>query len=72
MYQLPAFKGVARERRYAIYSIFKRFKKTFAPVVKKNLLNLGKQALKSGVQVLDDVSWREDVKVGMKRRAVEG
>ena len=56
MYRLPAFKGVARERRYAIYSVFKRFKKTFAPVVKKNLLNLGKQALKSGVQVLDDVS----------------
>lgn len=72
MYRLPAFKGVARERRYAIYSIFKRFKKTFAPVVKKNLLNLGKQALKSGVQVLDDVSRGEDVKAAIKRLTVEG
>ena len=28
----------------------------FASIVRKGLLNLGKQALKRGVQVLDDVS----------------
>ena len=38
----------------------------------KGLLNLGKQALQSGVQVLDDVSRGEDVKAAIKRRAVEG
>ena len=37
----------------------------------KGLLNLGKQALQSGVQVLDDVSRGEDVKAAIKRRAVE-
>lgn len=46
--------------------------RTFAPVVNKSLLNLGKQVLQSGVQVLDDVSREEDVKVAIKRRAVEG
>ena len=46
--------------------------RTFAPGVNKSLLNLGKQVLQSGVQVLDDVSREEDVKVAIKRRAVEG
>ena len=40
--------------------------------MKKDLLSLGKKALQSGVQVLDDVSQGEDVKVAIKRRAVEG
>ena len=46
--------------------------RTFAPVVKIGLLNLGKQALQSGVQVLDDFSRGKDVKAAVKRRAVEG
>ena len=35
----------------------------FAPVVKKGLLSLGKHVVQSRVQVLDDVSQREDAKV---------
>ena len=42
MYQLPAFKGVARQRGYGIGGTFKGLAGTFAPVVKKDLLNLGK------------------------------
>ena len=72
MYRLPAFKGAARQRGYDIGSIFKWLTRTFAPVVKKGLLNLGKQALQSGVQVLDNVSRGENLKVVIKRRAVEG
>ena len=63
------------QRSYGIGSIFKGGgggARTFAPVVNKSLLNLGKQVLQSGVQVLDDVSREEDVKVAIKRRAVEG
>ena len=45
MYRLPAFKGAARQRSYGIAGIFKGLTRTFAPVVKKGLLNLGKQAL---------------------------
>ena len=40
--------------------------------MKKGLLNLGKEALESPVQVLGDISQGEDVKVAIKRRAVEG
>ena len=40
--------------------------------MKIGLLNLGKQALQSGVQVLDDFSRGKDVKAAVKRRAVEG
>ena len=45
---------------------------TFAPVVKKGLFNLRKLALRSEVQILDGVSRGEDVKLAIKRRAVEG
>ena len=63
------------QRSYGIGSIFKGGgggPRTFATVVNKSLLSLGKQVLQSGVQVLDDVSREEDVKVAIKRRAVEG
>ena len=72
MYRLPAFKGAAYQRGYGIGAIFKELTGTFAPVVKIGLLNLGKQALQSGVQVLDDFSRGKDVKAAVKRRAVEG
>ena len=71
MHRLLAFKGKARQRGYCIDGIFKGLKRTFAPVVKKGLGNLGKQALKSGVLVLENVSRREDVKLAIKRHAVE-
>ena len=71
MHRLLAFKGTARQMGYCIYGIFKRLKRTFAPVVKKGLGNLGKQAIKSGVLVLENVSLREDVKLAIKRHAVE-
>ena len=40
--------------------------------MKKGLLNLGKQALQSGVQLLDGVSRGEDLKVAIRRYALEG
>ena len=72
MYRLPEFKGAAHQRGYGIGSIFKGLTRTFAPVVKKGLLHLGKKALQSAVQVLDEISRGEDVKVAIKRCAVEG
>ena len=45
--------------------------KRLKPVVKKGYLNFGKQALKSRVQVLDDVSRGADVKRAIKRGAVK-
>ena len=63
MHQLPAFKRAARPRGYGIDGIFKGFTRTFAPVVKESLLNLRKQVLQSGVQVLDDVSAGKVIKV---------
>ena len=52
MHLLPAFTGAARQRGYGIGSNLKRLTRTFTPVVNKALLNLGKQALESRVQVL--------------------
>ena len=40
--------------------------------MKKRLLNLGKQALQSGIQLLDGNSREEDLKVAIRRYAVEG
>ena len=49
MYRLPAFKGIARQRGYAIGGIFKGLTVTLTPVVKKGVLSLGKRAHQSGV-----------------------
>ena len=72
MYQLPVFKAAARQRGYGIGGIFKGLTSTFTPVVKKGLLNFEKLALQSRVPALDDLSRGENVKVAIKRRAVEG
>ena len=40
--------------------------------MKKGLLDLGKQVLQRSVQVVNDISWRENVKMALKRRVVEG
>ena len=71
MYQLPAFKGAARQGGFDIGCILKRLTRTFVLVVKKSLLSMGKQVLQSGVQVLDEISRGEDGKVAIKRRAAE-
>ena len=67
MYQLPAFKGAPLQKGYSIGGIFKGLTRMFTSVGKKGLSNLGKQALQSGAQVLDDVSWGKDMKAAIKR-----
>ena len=67
-----SIKGSACQRGYGIGGFLKGLTRTFAPAVKKGLLNVGKQALQSEVQVLDDVSRGEDVKMAIKRRTIEG
>ena len=69
---IPTFKGGARQHAYGIGNIFKGLTRTFAPVVNKGLFHLGKQVIESGVQILDDISRGEDVKVTIKRRTIEG
>ena len=49
MYQLPEFKGAAHHKGYGIGGIFKGTTRTFASVVKKGFLNMGKQALQRRV-----------------------
>ena len=71
IYRLPAFGG-AVVWWYGNGGIFKGLTRTFAPVVKNGLLNLVKQVLQSGVQVLDNVKRGEDVKMAIKRSAAEG
>ena len=55
MHGVPAFKGAATQRGYGIGGIFKGLTRTLVLVVKTGFLNLGKQVLESGVQVLLDV-----------------
>ena len=62
MYRLPAFKGAARQRGYGIGGTLKGLTRTFEPDVKRRL---------TFVIPLNDISRGEDVKVAIKRRAVE-
>lgn len=72
MYRLPVFIEAALKRGYGVGGVFKGLTRMFALVVKKGLLDLGKQVLQRSVQVVNDISWRENVKMALKRRVVEG
>ena len=51
--------------------LFKGLIRTFAPVMKRGLVALGKKALKTGVEVLHDYSQGANIKQALKRRAKE-
>ena len=69
MHQLPTFKGAACQKGYGIGSAFIGLTRAFALVVNKGLRPV---VFESGVQILDDVSRGEDVKVASKRHIIEG
>jgi len=65
---LKPFRGPAFQRGYGLGGFFKGLARSFAPVLKKGLVKVGKKALKTGVQVFHDVSQGKSVKESIKRR----
>ena len=65
---LKPFRGPAFQRGYGLGGFFKGLARSFAPVLKQGLARVGKKALKTGVQVFQDVSQGKSVKESIKRR----
>ena len=68
---LPAFRGPALQRGYGLGGLFKGLARTLAPTLKRGLINVGKRALKTGTEVLNDYVQGTDLKTSLKRRAKE-
>ena len=68
-YGLPAFRRGVMQRGYGLGGIFKDIMISVAPKLKQGLAYVGKQALKTGLQSLGDVTARENLKSSLKRRA---
>ena len=66
---MQSFRGPAMQKGYGLGGLFKGLARSFAPVLKRGLVTVGKKALKAGVEVLGDVASGEKVKDSIKKRA---
>lgn len=65
---IQVFRGSTLQRGYGLGGFFKGLAKSFAPVLKRGLVHAGKKALKTGMEVLQDVSAGKDFKKSIKER----
>ena len=65
---IPAFRGPAIQKGYGIGGLFKGFVRTITPTIKRGLITAGKQALKTGIDVLDDHAQGVDMKTAIEKR----
>ena len=66
---LPAFRGPALQKGYGLGGLFKGLVRTLAPALKQGLISVGKRALQTGTEVLNDYVQGGDLKTSIKRRA---
>ena len=68
---IPVFRGAAYQRGHGIGSFFASLFRTILPVVKSAGKALGRQAFRTGLDVLGDVTAGGNLKQSLKRRAGE-
>ena len=56
------------QRGYGLGGFFKGLARSFASVLKRGLVHVGKKAVKTGIQVLQDVSTGKSFKKAIKER----
>lgn len=69
MYGTPVFRGGVMQKGYGLGGLFKGFMRTIAPKVKQGFKEIGKTALKTGLETLGDVVNGGNLKSSLKRRA---
>ena len=65
------FRGPVLQRGYGLGNMFKSLSRTLMPTLKEGMKALGKSALHTGLDVLQDVSRGENFKESAKRRMKE-
>lgn len=66
---LTSFRGPVMQKGYGLGGFFKGLARSFAPVLKKGLLTVGKKAVKTGIQIMQDTSQGKSLKESIKQRA---
>ena len=59
----------ALQKGYGLGGLFKGLVRTLAPALKRGLISVGKRALQTGTEVLNDYVQGGDLKTSIKRRA---
>ena len=70
-YGLPAYRGVVMQRGYGLGGLFRGLVRAVAPSIKQGLKNVGKRALKTGLEVLTDVSQGNNIKSSLNKRSIQ-
>ncbi|GBM67577.1 hypothetical protein AVEN_73706-1 [Araneus ventricosus] len=68
---IPYYEGVSFQKGYGLGGIFRRFFRAARPFLVKGGKALGKEALVTGTNVVNDVVSGEDIKTATKRRSKE-
>ena len=58
---MRSYRGPTIQRGYGLGGFFKGIARSFAPVLKRGLVNVGKKALRTGVEVLGDVAQEKKI-----------
>ena len=69
---LPVFTGYRGQKGHGLGSLLGGLFRRAVPMLKKGLATFGKHALKTGLEIANDVVAGENVKDSAKRRVVEG
>jgi hypothetical protein len=69
---MPVFVGSRGQRGHGLGSMLSGLFRNAMPLIRRGLGTIGKQALKTGVEIVNDVSEGRSVKEAAKRRVGEG
>ena len=69
---MPVFRARALQRGYGFGGLFRGFLRSIAPIAKRGLLSVGKEALRAGARALEDVRDNDtSIKQALKKQAIE-
>jgi hypothetical protein len=69
---MPYYAGRSNQRGHGLGSIFGGLFRAALPLIRRSAIAVGKQALRTGGEIMTDISRGENVKQSFKRRAEEG
>ena len=69
---MPIFVGTRGQRGHGLGSLLGGFFRSALPMLKRGLATFGKHALKTGLEIANDVVEGESIKEAAKRRVPEG
>ena len=69
---IPVFSGSRGQRGHGLGSLFSGLFRSAVPMIKRGLATFGKHALKTGLEIANDVVGGESLKQAARRRVPEG